>query len=173
MVSKRPNFVVIGIIEKPRGLKGEVKIKPLTDHPDRFKRLSDVYLENKFEKMEPIAISKVSVCGSSVYAFIEGISNREQAQKLAGCYLSIKYEDVLPLPSGQFYHFQLEGLRVETESGCTLGEIKEVLDLSANDVLVVREGDKERLIPYIKDVILKVDIDGGVVVINPIEGLLD
>jgi len=172
-VSKRPDFVVIGIIEKPRGLKGEVKIKPLTDHPDRFKRLSDVYVENKFEKMESIAISKVSVYGSSVYAFIEGISNREQAQKLAGCYLLIKYEDVLPLPNGQFYYFQLEGLRVETKSGRTLGQIEEVLDLSANDVLVVQGEDKERLIPYIKDVILKVDIEGGVVVINPIAGLLD
>ncbi len=172
-MSKRPDFVVIGIIEKPKGIRGEVKIKPLTDNPDRFKLLSDVYLENKFEKMEHIAISKISVVGNRVYAFIEGINKREQAQKLSGCYLSIKYEDVLPLQNGEYYHFQLEGLRVETESGRTLGRIKEVLDLSANDVLVVQEENKERLIPYIKDVIIKVDIDRGVVVINPIEGLLD
>jgi len=172
-VGSLPEFVVIGIVEKARGIRGEVKIKPLTDEPTRFERLTRVRLETKQGETQQVDMSAVNVVGNRIFATFAGVETREQAQALAGAYISIKQEDVLPLREGEFYHFELTGLLVKTKAGEDLGHIHEVLDLAANDVLVVRRQKKEVLIPFIKEVIVNVDIEKGEVIINPIQGLLD
>ncbi len=173
MRRQQTEYVVIGKIVKAHGLKGEVKVKPLTDNPKRFKRLSSVIIERNRGELEELEISRAVVQAHEVYLSFKDIRNREKAQNLRGAFICIKREDILPLEKGRFYHFEVIGFEVITVSGKSLGFVEEFMDLPANDVLVCRKNEKEFLIPVIKDVIVDIDKEAGKVIIQPMEGLFD
>lgn len=103
---------------------------------------------------------------------IEGVDRPEAAAPLVGSVLSISETD-LPAPGpGEFYAYQLEGLEVVTAAGDRVGIIADSFATGSNDVLVVRDGEREFLIPCIADVVRRVDVGSGRIVIEPIEGLL-
>lgn len=173
MKVRTPDFVTIGRIVKAHGIKGAVKVKPITDYPPRFKKLKTVFLELSGGEIEKHDISEVLVRENVIYLHFKGIESRENANALSGALINIKGEDVLPLQEDEFYHFEVIGFVVKTESGQVIGEVHEVLDMPANAVLVVRDAMQEHLIPVIKDVIKKIDKPGGEIIIEPMEGLLD
>lgn len=168
-----PDFVAIGIIEKAHGIKGDVKVKPVTDNPPRFKSLSTVNVEPPAGEMKELEVSKVLVRGNVVYLNFKGIDTRDKAQALRGAFINVKKEDVLPLEEGRFYHFEILGFEVKTTSGEFLGKVEEVMDLPANAVLVVKNQNREYLIPVIQDVVKKMDMENGEIVIKTMEGLLE
>jgi 16S rRNA processing protein RimM len=96
---------------------------------------------------------------------LRGIDNRTIAELFRGRYLEVPEEEVRPLAEGRFYHHQVVGLTVLTENGKELGKIAEVLERPANDVWVSRDGTIEHLIPATRDAVVKVDIEGGRVVV--------
>ena len=173
MRSKQPDFIVIGIIVKAHGTGGEVKVKPLTDYPPRFKQLEFVYVELQSQEVLHLEISKVVVQNNLILLGFKEITDRNQAESLIGAYLTLKREDILPIGKDAFYHFEVIGFLVKTLNGQIVGRIEEVLDLTSNDVLVVKNENKEFLIPVIKDVIKKIDREREEILIDPIEGLLN
>jgi 16S rRNA processing protein RimM len=103
---------------------------------------------------------------------LEGCVSRETAQPLVGFDLYVRRDELPPPPAGEFYWFDLEGLTVYTEDGECLGRVEEFFPTGSNDVLVVRKGSQESLLPFIKDVILAVDETRGVLHVRVIPGLL-
>ncbi len=168
-----PDFIAVGYVEKAHGVKGELKVRPMTDQPSRFGILDSVQIETRDGQTSTHDIEVVQVRSGSVILKLAGVDSRDAAAALRGAYINIPREEALPLDEGEFYYFEVIGFEVLTLEGQRLGIIEEVMDLPANAVLRVVEGGKEYLIPVIPEVIDTVDRDGERIVINPIAGLLD
>jgi len=161
------NYVIVGRILSPHGVRGEVKVEPITDNPERFKQLRQVYVGDALHK-----VVSVRVLPKFVLVRFEGMDSPEQAKALSGMYLYIPKEQVMPLPEDTFYHFDLQGMEVVSTSGEILGTLREILVREANDVFVVDHPRGEILIPAIKDVVKDVDLENRRLVVELIPGLL-
>ncbi len=167
-----PEFVVIGQISRPHGTAGEVRVIPLTNDPNRFKVLKRVFI-NLDNKRFVFHVNKCRVTHKAVLLGFEEIDNRTEAESWRNADIEIPRHETVKLPNGSYYHFELIGLRVVDASGNYIGLLKDVLEMPANNVYVVRNDQKEYLIPAIPDVIKTIDTDNGVMTIDPIPGLLD
>jgi 16S rRNA processing protein RimM len=103
----------------------------------------------------------------------EGVDDADQALPLVGSEVCVRPDQLPPLGPGEAYHVDLIGCSVETEEGTPLGEVVDVLVTGSNDVCVVHDGKREVLIPIIDDVIVRLEIDAGKIVVRPLPGLLD
>jgi 16S rRNA processing protein RimM len=110
--------------------------------------------------------------GERLLLQLEGCASQNTARSLAGCDLCVRRDELPPPPEGEFYWFDLEGLTVYTEDGVCLGRVEEFFPTGSNEVLVVRQGVRETLLPFIKDVILAVDAAQGILQVRAIPGLL-
>ncbi len=171
--SQTPEFVIIGQIVKPHGVRGALKVLPLTDDPKRFSSLTQVYLGEEDRQGEPVGIKKVQFQAGNIILTLENINSREEAELWRRQYVQIPAGETMPLPDGAYYFYQLIGLKVITNAGDVVGVVEDVASYPANDVFVVVDSEREYLIPDIPDVIEKVDVDAGEIIINPIPGLLD
>ena len=168
MKSAELEFIVIGQILAPWGNKGKLKVKVLTDFPQRFIPSAKVYVSQ-----QPMTIDSVVWHKGNAIIQLSTIDNIEAAQRLRGQPLEIHRSQLKSLPEGQYYHFQLIGLEVWTTQGELLGNITEILTTESNDIYIVRGIKGESLIPAIEDVVKSIDLNEGRIVIEPIEGLLD
>jgi len=167
-------FVTIGMIKGSHGLRGEIKVNPESDHPDRLAALPQMTVfVQKGNVRQPYRVLDAGVQQTYWRLKLQGVDTREQADALAGGELQISQDKVLPLPKGNYYLFELIGLSVVTVQGEALGEIVEVLQPGANDVYVVRGGDRELLVPAIKQVVKSIDLAARRMVIDPLPGLFD
>ncbi len=163
-------YLETGKIVSIHALKGEVKIQPWCDSPEylcTFKRLYSKSGDRVYE------IERIRPQGNMVIAKLKGIDTPEQAQALRGRILYIDRDDA-DLPEGSYFVADLIGLEVRDESGRSYGVISDVLQTGANDVYEIKSSDgKLYYIPAIPSVILSTDIQGGIMVIYPMEGLFD
>lgn len=166
-------YLIVGQILKPHGVYGELKVKPMTDNIERFEMLKCAYIKRADEQMLPYEIEYVKYGNNVVYIKFDRINDMDAAAELAGEYLWVDRMHAVPLPEGSYYVADIIGCSVYTESGMYLGKVIEVFPTGSNDVYVVADGDKQVLIPAIKDVIKEVDIKGERITITPIDGLLD
>jgi 16S rRNA processing protein RimM len=163
-----PTAIVVGTILGAHGVRGEVRVAPDTDNPDRFRPGSIVALEGVGERR----IESVRGAGGSFIVRLEGIADRSAAAALRGRVLTVPIADARAESEGHLWA-DLIGLRVEREDGRHLGTIADVLRTGGGaDVLVVRAPEgKELLLPAIGDVVLGVDLGRGRVVVRPQEEL--
>lgn len=166
-------MITIGRIIKVWGLKGEVKVLPFTHDPKRFERLSSVLIISPEGKEQKIRIRGVRYIKDNILLSLEGFKNDEEAKGLINHFIKIPRSDLEPLPEGEYYIFQMIGIEVSTDQGVHIGTLTDIFSTGSNDIYVVTEGDKEYLIPAIKDVVKEIDIERERMVIHPIEGLLD
>ena len=163
----------IGIISSTHGIHGEVKVFPTTEDIKRFKKLKQVLLDTGEKQME-LEIEGVKFFKQFVILKMKGIDSIEDVERYKGKDLVIERKDALPLKEDEYFIGDLIGIRVVTENGEELGRVKDVLQTGANDVYVVeREGEKEVLLPAIRECILKVDLEKGEMRVHVMEGLLD
>ena len=155
------------------GLAGEVRVRPMTDHPERFKQLSACVLwDASRDERETRRIATARRHGDVVLVRFEQCETPESAARLVGRMLAVPESDVMPLPPGQFYPWQLEGARVITEDGRDVGRLARI-ESGPQDLWVVENDGREHLIPAVPEIILDVDLAAGRVVIRPPEGLLE
>lgn len=168
-------FVTIGRIGSSFGLRGELKVSPESDHPERVSTLPGMTVfVLKDSLREPYRVAEVGEQSTYWRLKLVGIDSRAQAERLVGGELQIPRTKVLPLPADSFYIFDLIGLNVYTQAGELLGEVVEVLQPGANDVYVVRnQSDRELLIPALKQVVKQIDVAGRRMVVEPLPGLFD
>ncbi len=163
-------YLETGKIVSIHALKGEVKIQPWCDSPEylcTFKRLYSKSGDRVYE------IERIRPQGNMVIAKLKGIDTPEQAQALRGRILYIDRDDA-DLPEGSYFVADLIGLEARDESGRSYGVISDVLQTGANDVYEIKSNDgKLYYIPAIPSVILSTDIQNGIMVIYPMEGLFD
>lgn len=163
----------VGVISSTHGVRGEVKVFPTTDDPARFEDLKTVFLDTGREKLE-LEITGVKFFKNMVILKFKGYDNINDIEKYRGKDLWITREQAVPLGEDENFVGDLIGLQVVTDEGETLGTMKDVMFTGANDVYVVeREDKKEILLPAIKDCILDVDLENGVMTVHVLDGLLD
>jgi 16S rRNA processing protein RimM len=156
--------VAVGWVAAPWGVRGDLKVQPLTDFPERFQRGAALWVQGR-----RIEVQRSRWSRGFVYLGLSGIDSRNAAEELRGALLEVPESDLTPLPEGQYYRFQVIGLEVRTPEGRSLGRVAEILSTGSNDVYVVRGGPRELLIPAIEDVVKEVDVEGGRLVVEPPE----
>ncbi len=163
----------VGVITSTHGLRGEVKVYPTTDDPQRFSLLKEVILDlNGSEKI--LKIRSVKYFKNMVILAFEGLDRIEDVQRFLKKDLLIRRSDALPLAEGEYYIPDLIGIEVSDEEGTVLGQITDVLQTAANDVYVVRqENGKEFMIPKTDECILETDIENGRMRVHLLPGLMD
>ena len=153
-------MIRVGQVMGAYGVEGAVKVQPLTDFGERFDPGASLLLDGCARQVE---WSREGHPG--IVVKLQGIDNRTLAELFRGRYLEVPDEDMKTLEEGRFYHRQVVGLAVVTQSGERVGIVEEVLERPANDVWVSREGSIEHLIPATSDAIVQVDVAGGRVVV--------
>ena len=162
----------VGVITAVHGLKGEVKVFPTTDTPGRYDTLSEVLLPEG-SGFIPLRIDRHRFFKQLVIVHFEGLNRVEDVEKLVKKELYVDREHAVPLEEGEYYIADLIGLKVICEDGKELGELTDVLQTGANDVYVVNNGQREVLIPVIKECILETRPEEGFVKVRLLKGLLD
>ncbi|MBA5850488.1 16S rRNA processing protein RimM [Clostridium sp. cel8] len=155
-------FITIGKIVNTHGIKGELKIYPLTDDLNRFKILKDVYIDGKFRK-----VLNCKLQSKRAVLKIEGINSIEDASLYKGKYIKVKREDAIELDKGSYYITDIIGCRVIDTDGVDCGIVSDVLHTPNNDVYWIKEG-KELLIPALEGIVLNVDIEKSEILIKPV-----
>lgn len=164
--------VLVGVIARAHGLRGEVVVDVLSDAPERFAPGSEMTAAGPESlHARPLRVEASRPFQGRLLVRFEGIESREEAETLHGQELTIARSQVAPLPDGRHYRFELMGLSVRTTSGEPLGRVTEVFGTGSNDVLVVDDDEREILIPILEGVIVSVDLDGKAVVVEPPPGL--
>jgi 16S rRNA processing protein RimM len=172
-VNTAGRLVAIGEIGRPHGLRGELRVTPLTDRPERFERLQECVLWDAERDRRESCRLTARRHGDALVVAIAGCDTPEAAGGLTGRLLAVPESEALPPPEGHFYPWQLEGCRVETEDGRTIGRVLRIEPAPAQDLWVIGDAGREHLVPAVADIVREVDLSGRRVVIRPPEGLLD
>jgi len=171
MSDDHQHYLVVGEVLKPWGFRGEVKIKILTDYPNRLVKHKTLYLGPQARAFQVERARLHS--GYALLKFI-GYDTDTSVAKLRGEIVQIPVEEAAKLKRGQYYHHEIIGLNVVTQAGAPLGVVAEILETGANDVYLVRTAqDKEILIPAIKSVIKKINLDTKTMTVELLPGLVD
>ncbi len=159
-------LVTIGTIEKPFGVRGEVRVRSLSDVPGRFEGLTTVTLEAPSGKTVATTVRSVRAMQSAYVLGLDAFSTPEEAAMFRGWAVKIPQGSAPPLPQGQYYEYELIGLSVRDEAGHALGTLAEILETPGNHVFVVRGNDGEMLIPATKDAVAAVDLSRNTMTIR-------
>jgi 16S rRNA processing protein RimM len=157
--------VTVGRIGAPHGVRGEVRVDPLTDFPDRFAPNSRLYIDGSV-----VVVQTSRRRGSSVYLKFRGIDDRNAATELTGKELQVPQPREIAEPD-VYYQHDVVGLEVQTERGDRLGRVEQIFSTGPNDVYVVRGERGELLLPAIDDVIKDVDLQNRRIVVELVDGL--
>jgi len=161
--------VAVGRINGTWGLRGHVKVTPYTANEARFRAGSRLLVAGTPTEVLDVVRTQGYPC-----VRFAGYDTVEAAERLRGALIEIEAAELPPLPEGEYYRHDLIGLRVVTRDGEPLGELVDILATGANDVYVVRRQDApEALLPAIADVVVRVDLEAGELVVNVLPGLLD
>jgi len=168
-----PKLLIIGEIVRSHGLEGAVKVRVVADALEQFSSLRKVQLQREAQLLGEYVIEKLQSGNDGFFVKFRGVNDRHQADFLRGAQLMMARDECLPLQPEQFYRFDLVGLPVFKTTGEPVGEIVDIQFYPANDVWVIHDGKKEKLIPAIDTVVKKVDLANRRVIIDPMPGLLD
>jgi 16S rRNA processing protein RimM len=175
MTGESPRFLLLGEILRPHGVRGEVRMRLLTDYPERIAQLEYVYIGSSPDAAEPARYVVQHMRMHQNYGLLklETIDDRNAAERLRALMVMVTLEDAVPLEADEIYLYQLINLTVQTKAGETLGVITDVLETGANDVYIIDSPTYgEVLIPVTTETIVKTDIEAGIVIVQLPEGLL-
>jgi 16S rRNA processing protein RimM len=164
--------LVVGRIGRPHGVRGDVTVEVRTDDPELRFAVGTSIATDPADR-GPLVIASRRWHKDVLLVIFEGVADRDAAEELRGTMLVIDSADVEPPDDpDEFHDHQLIGLAVETVSGDPVGEVEDVLHHGQDLLVVRRKGQDEALIPFVKELVPEVDLDGGRLVVDPPEGLL-
>ena len=167
------DLLQVGIITSTHGVRGEVKVYPTTDDPRRFRRLREVVLDTGREKLN-LEIEGVKFFKQFVILKFKGLDNINDIEKYRQKSLYVTRKNAVRLQRDEYFIADLIGLKVQDEDGAELGTVKDVIETGANDVYEVEMADgRSLLLPAIKQCLLNVDVENGMMQVHVLEGLLD
>lgn len=171
MADDNPQYLVVGEILKPFGYRGEVKIKVITDYPKNLIKQKTVYVGKTARAFQ---VERARFHSNYVLMKFVGYESDASIAKLRGEIVQIPVAEAANLKKNQYYHYQIIGLNAVTTAGESLGAVAEILETGANDVYLVRTPEgKEILLPAIKSVIKKIDLDAKTLTVELIPGLVE
>ena len=167
-------LISFGKISKVHGLAGEVKFLPHSRQLDNISTLERIFIYKKpGGPPTELTITKSRIHRNSAIIRIKGIDSIEDAEKLAGTVVYVESDDLNELDDGEYYWFDLIGLETYTDDGQFIGIVESLIDRSMQSLLVVKNEDKEHLIPLIEPIVKEIDLENSKIIITPIEGLLE
>ena len=161
----------IGVIAKPHGIRGEIKVFPTTDNPLGFNRLvgMDVMVG---DELLPFKLKSARVQKGMAYVKLDAAGDRDAAQKLVGAGIFIGEDQALPLAEDEYFERDLIGMEIRAEDGEILGQLIKILYMPANDVYVIQPPGKEAfMIPATKEVVKHVSAKEKIMTVKLLEGL--
>ena len=172
------SLLLVGRIFRAHGVHGEVKVVPETDSPERFEDLPAVFTGRTAGTAERRKIESVrlqpSKGGAVVVLKMEGVDSRDDADALRRMLVFADIDELPALEEDEYFIHDLIGLDVLLEDGAHVGVVENVLELPAQDVLVVsREGRPDAMVPVVEEFVVDIDVEKARIVIRPIEGLLE
>ena len=167
------DLLQVGVITSTHGVRGEVKVFPTTDDPQRFKKLKQVILDNGKEQRE-LEITSVKFFKNLVILKFKGLDNINDVEKYKKADLLVTRKNAVPLKEGEYFIADLIGLKATSDEGEDLGILTDVIQTGANDVYVFsKEGMQDLLVPKIPDCIKDVNIEEGTILVHLLPGLRD
>lgn len=165
-------WALVGEIVGVFGVRGELKVRPLSDFPERFAAGVTLYLGDRHE---PHTITRSRLRPGSHIVALSGIESANDAERLRGQSLAIPTSALAPLAPDQFYQHDVLGLRVIHVNGEPLGVIVDIINAGPTDIYVVRNEatGAEHMLPAVKEFVKQVDLAAGVMRVEPIPGLFD
>lgn len=165
-----PEYLVVGFLRRPHGLRGELIMDVHTDFPERLKPGLTLFVGDDYE---PKVIASRRPHGAAMLVRFRGIKTPEAAGIYRNTWVYVPAANRPALPEGEYYHHQLVGLTVVDENGNPLGVLADILETGANDVYVVKKPDGgELLLPAIPSVILDVDLADRQMKVHLLDGLV-
>jgi 16S rRNA processing protein RimM len=155
------DFITIGQIVRAVGIRGEVKVKPLTDDKTRFDDLKIVYINKKPYKIACCRFDK-----DHVYLGLHGVYDRNEAEKLKDLYLEIDRVNAVPLEEGSYFIADIEGCKLICDDGEEIGKVTDVSQYGAADVFTVKGASGVVRFPFLKKMIVKVDVEAGLIIVK-------
>jgi 16S rRNA processing protein RimM len=174
-----PRFLVVGHLSKPHGLKGDLFVAPLTDHPEScyapgvVLRLASGDAAKPDPDLPPVRVAASRPFQTGWLVQFGGVDDRSHAEELRGLYLLREFDQIAPLAEGELFYHELLGMTVVTVSGQRVGEVREVFELSPADLLEVSDGRRTVMVPFLESIVTEIDREGRRIVIDPPVGLLD
>ena len=166
-------YLQVGKIVNTHGIKGEVKVVPLTDDPRRFEELNEVFVGTD-NKKEVFNIESIKYSKNTVIIKFKESSDMNYAEKLKEMFIYVDRKKAVKLPEGRYFICDLIGMEVSELDGNKLGVLVDVLQTGSNDVYVVKNDEnKEILIPALKSVLKEVSVENKTMKVELPEGLLD
>jgi 16S rRNA processing protein RimM len=160
--------VAVGRITRAHGVRGEVAVLVISEVSDRFAEGATVWLEDG----RSLTVSSSRPHGDRLLVRFREVADRAQAQALQRALLVVPESASPTLPEGSWWDHQIEGCAIETDSGRTLGIVREVIHTGANEVWsAIDEGGNETLVPVLEDVLVSVDVEAKRIVVREIPGL--
>ncbi len=153
-------FITVGQLGRPRGTDGEIYVTPLTDFPERFEKMAEIYISSgdSWSKMKLVSVKMMS--GRPVLKF-DDINSPEDAARLTNRYLAVPKDDIMTPPKDSYYIFDVLGCEVfDADTKNKIGEIVDVEEYPANDCYIIKTDDGKRFtIAAVKRFINKVDVN--------------
>ena len=159
------SHLVIGEITKPQGVRGELKLRPITCDPDRFHGLEQAYFK-RGDQYVPVKLKVNRLSADAVFLNIEGVEDRNQAERLRGELLYIDRAHAVELDEDSDFICDLIGLNGRDDSGRELGVLKDVMQPGGNDVYVFQGPLGEVLVPALKSVVIRVDYEAEIMYLS-------
>lgn len=168
------DYVLVGRVARPHGIRGEVVVNPETDFPEiRFAPGATLYVERDGEPV-PVRVREARFHKGRPVIALDGVETMNDAEALRDAELKVPESALQPLPEGTYYHFQLRGCEVVTRSGDAVGRVRDVEGEAGGFRLVVdAAGGGEVLVPLVEAICVEIDPAARRIVIDPPEGLLD
>jgi 16S rRNA processing protein RimM len=165
------DLLQVGVITTTHGIKGEVKVFPTTDDPNRFTTLKEVLVDTGKE-MKTLEVERCKFFKQFVILKFRGIDDINDVEQYKKCPLLVTRENAVPLEEDEYFVADLIGLKILTETGIEVGVLKDVISTGANDVYAVELATGgEILLPAIKDCIMDVDMEAGEMIVHMMKGL--
>lgn len=158
------DYLIIGQIVKPQGVKGQLKVKVLSEDANRFDNIKTVFMKNDNE-YKAVNVLDASTRGEFAYIILEDISDRDAAEKCRNEFLYVDRENAIKLEPDRYFICDLIGTTVYTENGDKLGILKDILQTGTADIYCV-EGERNFMFPAIKKLIDEFDLEAKRIIVN-------
>ena len=164
-------FLQIGKVLKPHGIRGRIKMEYFGDDLDRFDSYQEVFIPNGLGRPRRYGVLNVVSSPPRLILQLEGVTRIEDVEPLAGKPVMVKRADLPPLEAGEYYCAELLGMTVETDEGREIGYVKDIFATGAHDVLVVEGKRRDILLPVTDLVVTHIDRQKRVMRVHRLEGL--
>ncbi|MBR6570845.1 MAG: 16S rRNA processing protein RimM [Clostridia bacterium] len=161
----KQDYLLLGEIVRPQGIRGEVKVRHYTDDPDRFHDLDVVFLK-RGDRYEQMTVTDSRVQGDDVYLKLEGIDDRNEAEKLRNIQLWVDRENAVELGEDEVFIADILGAKAFDTKGNPVGVLKDVLTPGGVDVFVLKTPKGTLMFPALKEVLLEMNADEGRLVLD-------